>query len=399
MGKKKNQNEIYRARISSLPAGLYSLLLARARAPFSTEDTNPFRTNGKPGGKYVRIAYRPDRDTKVSLGPPALIEDYLSQQTALIHSVAIGAGADRNEAPKVLRADIPQNEVHGPASDSSVDRPAPSAAAPLNLPQSLGADGCSSSGNTCLPVVPSSRRNSGYESTVSGAAANGSSFCQLVCRIWLSAFSGSFWTIPILAAAFAAVVSLLTPREIRRPVSAASAVVAAATFDLPQQTTKNASVANPAVSPSQSHPFPADLSQPSALELARLGQRGRFGVLFSGLCHAVGRAPGVRQDATGQTYYLDVLGIDRASAVLEQSLLPPSGCDDYVQVALRRFLRGNVRRVELTGTTLVLLSVGDEALQRVSVDPSYPPRRLSGFGWEQMAFSVLADRLLVRDVP
>lgn len=81
---KKKTLDDYRAIISRFTTDERVLLRKRATDPFAEIDTDPFKTTGKPGDKYIYIAFRPDRVTKVILGPPAQVLEILDALETIV---------------------------------------------------------------------------------------------------------------------------------------------------------------------------------------------------------------------------------------------------------------------------------------------------------------------------
>lgn len=431
MGKRKDQDTVFAARIRQLPAGLYPLLLARATDPFSDADTNPFRTSGHAGDRYIYIRYCPDRNTKTPLGSPEFVQGVVRQilvesptpvdtpahafskasppkthkanMTIVEHEV--GASSDPDDLPQTLSAAIADYaQMAQPAiivADDlprcleamavDVDPPVPSQTPAANIVEDQEARRASDLGPTDQGSPAPHKENLGNP-------AHRSNSLQIPKRV-LGQLSNSYWKLPsastIGMAAALIVAGYLAPDTINGPATAPDAQL----NDLPQMVPSKGTATNAVpVGATLKSSEQTDLPQQTKVKNLPPARHGKLANLFAALSQVNARNTSI--GATKSTFPVSIRTDETPACgeLLEQALLGVGSSVNSQENAIRQVLRTDIATAEFRDGAL-LLAVRDTAAYRQAIsDIKDPSRSLSGLGIGSLWLAFEGDHIVVVEV-
>lgn len=394
MGRRKDQDAVYRERIRSIPVELYPLLLARAQRPFSTEDTTPFKVTGKHGDKYVTVAYRPNRNTKLSLGPPNRIPDILgSLGFSNATSAAQTPSVDLPQALSTVR-DQTQTDQSVISFNDNLPHNFMESAGSAKPSVSLGqasSDPAKEKGvvKQADQVPPRLKPRS--------APAIQASHSDLPHDE--RALLNSYWKLPsvctLAMGLIFGVAEMLFLASTKRPTSA----FAAQSADLPHGVPSIfAAVRNDPASVSTRNSPQALLPQPIKAEPLSTAARSKLTGLFAELCAASAHDQVVENDNGVDRVSVQVDGAHSYGRLLEQYLFQSEYSSSAQEDGIRKLIRTGVTQVSIQKGVL-RLAIRDVAAYRLSiVDKDDPSRTLSGLGVGRLWLEFKAEHIEVTEV-
>ncbi len=380
MGRRKDQDAVYKDRIRQLPAGLYGPLWARATDPFSEADTKPFFVNGRPGGIYVSIAFRPGRKTKVSLGPPDLV---LGVLRALGFSDVAGPSApacsldlpptpparayDRSGAGTasiVFAGDLPHN-LEEAAANPAASVPTDSVAANESSRNKAGEN--------------NDQEQTGLESAHHQAGLIHQGDLPHVVVDGLAQLSDSVWKLPALSTLAAALVivigDLLVPGSPKSPTPA----FAEESADLPQAVPSLVAAANTSsFDISQRSGGQVHLPRPTKAEDSSPVPVGKLATLFAAVCQAANGGHPAGPSTRVAPVSVRVDAVPTCGEILERTLLGSSYASSPEEIGIHRIVRTGITSISLQESTLVMQVQNVAAYRQAIMDRDDPSRSLAG---------------------
>jgi len=426
MGKRKDQDAVFAARIRELSADLYPSLLARAMDPFSKADTNPFRASGHAGDKYVYIRYCPDRDTRTPLGSPEFVQGVVRQllventasSDGMAHVPSKKSPPQNNHSEKInengaagshtlgdlqqaLEAAIGDQERHDqPAITASDDLP-------RNPAEAVGiAELSAPDGAAAAYLTVDERRNGNTDSKAVSlkpptklSAQIQQDYLQHVHARGVAHLSGSYWQLPMVATIVMALVlmigSQLAPGSSRSP----SVTFAAPLSDLPQVEPSNSSAANAVSIDARSPSYtPDDLLQPIKPETLTAAVRGELASLFAALCGASGHDRVVEQANGVVRVPINIDGAHACGELLENYLFRSQYSSSAQEDVIRKLIRTGITQVSMRDGALFMEVRNPAAYEQAITDREDPSRKLSGFGVGHLWLAFKAEHIQVTEV-
>jgi hypothetical protein len=427
MGKRKDQDAVFAARIRELPADLYPILLARAMDPFSEADTNPFRASGHAGDKYVYIRYCPDRDTRTPLGCPALVQrvvgQLLAQKTAhldrpvynptmvLLHQKReTDKFVDNGTAVPSAPVDLPQAPSASLGDRAQKVQPADTVTdhLPRNAEQTVGISELSAAAelaaaNLIMDVSPRGNTDPmtvSLEPSTNLAAPIQPGDLPHVFARGVAQLSDSYWKLPTVSTIATALMVmlgvLLVPNITTTPPGA---VFAAQSLDLPQVVPSSSNAVNaipidarPSIGPQD------DLPQPIKAAPLTSAVRGKLAGLFAAIHSTFSHEKVVEQGDGVVCVSIQTDEAHSCGKLLEQYLFQSSYSTNAQEDEIRGLIRTKVAQVSMRNGA-VLLAIEDVAAYRHAlVDPDDSSRHLSGMGTGTLWLEFKADHIEVTEV-
>lgn len=394
MGRRKDQDAVYRERIRSIPVELYPLLLARAQRPFSTEDTTPFKTTGKQGDKFVTVAYRPDRITKLSIGPPDRIPDILG-------SLGFNCATRSEPTPSI---DLPQGlftvgdqtKTYQPTTSLNDDMPhdiegKPGSAEPSVQQGRAAADPTKEKGEVEQADQVTPRLESPPVSAVQVSHSDVPHGNRAV--------SNSYWKLPtVCTLAMGLIIGIAELLALASTKSATSAFAAQATY-LPQVApplVTAANTGNTSVGPednTQTH-----LPQPIKPEPLSAAVRSELGGLFAALHGATGHDQVVEKTNGVVCVSVQIDGAHSCGRLLEQYLFHSEYSSSAQEDVIRKLIRTGITQVSMRDGALFLEVRNPAAYEQAITDREDPSRKLSGLGVGHLWLAFKAEHIEVTEV-
>ena len=389
MGRRKDQDAVYRERIRAIPVELYPLLLARAQRPFSTEDTTPFKTTGNPGDKYVTVAYRPDRNTKLSLGAPDRIPDILSAlgfsgtapSTGSPHALPAAVELAQTDKSAIsLNDDLPHDFEEAPGSAEPSMSPAQSAANPT---REMGVVDQADQVPPRLKSPP-----------VPAVLVQRSDLARGVGKL-----SNSYWMLPsVCTLAMGLIIGIAELLALASSKSPASALAARATY-LPQVApplVTAANTGNTSVGPEDN--TQAHLPQPIKPEPLSAAVRGELGGLFAALHGATGHDQVVEKTNGVVCVSVQIDGAHSCGELLENYLFRSQYSSSAQEDGIRKLIRTGITEVSMRDGALFLEVRNPAAYEQAITDREDPSRKLSGLGVGHLWLAFKAEHIQVTEV-
>lgn len=379
MGRRHNQAYIYESRMRAIPPELYPKLAQRASDPFTATNTNPFYVNGRPGEKYISIAYRPTRTTKQSLGAPEFVMRTLAK---LAPSEIIAEAGDRptrhtTGASTATTSHVSPSEKLQPEATEPAHQVSPNR--PLATDISTNREVLQRSETTALSTAAKCGKHQ-----EEGNAASFGAFLR-------HGLSATYWLIPALALGLAILAST---------INAASSALAVETgiVDLPRCTPLPIAAANSMPHIEASHDEALLLPQDSEAALHEIENHGVLGQLFAALCRVTNQLP---CESRRGSYGMETIAVEdnvQALKLIEAMILPAAAYELPMDAAFRQTIRGNLRTVTWANGKLVLSLNDVPSYRRAITDPEDPRRVRAGLSWGRLALSFQEAVVVVEEV-